>query len=81
MVKTMTGHLKQMRMSNSVELECWKEGFGGMSWGQVIESPRPPAEGSLLSEEQWKGRRREGGCEERNITAGQGGNHLQHVSH
>lgn len=54
--------------------------FGGMGWGQVMESPGPHAGRSLLSEEQWKGRSREGGCEERNVTAGQGGNRLQHLS-
>lgn len=47
---------------------------------QVMESPGPHAERSLPSEEQWKGLSQEGGCEQRNVTAGQGGNHLQHLS-
>lgn len=59
---------------------CWKEGLEEWGWGQVMESPGPHAGRSLLSEEQWKGRSREGGCEERNVTAGQGGNRLRHLS-
>lgn len=81
--KTMTRHPKRMRMSSSGELECWvcwKEGLEEWGWGQVMESPGPHAGRSPLSEEQWKGRSREGGCEERNVTAGQGGNRLRHLS-